>query len=27
VVGEGDGRRFYQSFGFATANDRLVLAA
>jgi GNAT superfamily N-acetyltransferase len=27
VVGEGDGRRFYQSFGFAIANDRLVLAS
>src|SRR5216683_5027324 len=27
VVGEGDGRRFYQSFGFAAANDRLVLAS
>jgi GNAT superfamily N-acetyltransferase len=27
VVGEGDARRFYKSFGFATANDRLVLAA
>jgi GNAT superfamily N-acetyltransferase len=27
VVGEGDGRRFYQSFGFAIANDRLVLTA
>jgi GNAT superfamily N-acetyltransferase len=27
VVGEGDARRFYQSFGFAAANDRLVLAA
>jgi GNAT superfamily N-acetyltransferase len=27
VVGEGDARRFYESFGFAAANDRLVLAA
>jgi GNAT superfamily N-acetyltransferase len=27
VVGEGDAKRFYQSFGFAVANDRLVLAA
>ena len=27
VVGEGDGRRFYQSFGFATEKDRLVLAS
>jgi GNAT superfamily N-acetyltransferase len=27
VMGEGDARRFYQSFGFAVANDRLVLAA
>lgn len=27
VVGEGDARRFYQSFGFAAENDRLVLAA
>jgi len=29
VVGEvnRDGRRFYESFGFAAANDRLVLAA
>ena len=27
VVGEGDARRFYESFGFAVANDRLVLAA
>jgi GNAT superfamily N-acetyltransferase len=27
VVGEGDAKRFYQSFGFAAANDRLVLAA
>ena len=29
VVGDGDGRRFYQSFGFATAtaNDRLVLTS
>jgi GNAT superfamily N-acetyltransferase len=27
VVGEGDGRRFYQSFGFAIANDRLVLTS
>jgi GNAT superfamily N-acetyltransferase len=27
VVGEGDGRRFYQSFGFAAVNDRLVLAS
>ena len=29
VVGDvnREGRRFYESFGFATANDRLVLAA
>lgn len=27
VVGEGDARRFYQSFGFAAAADRLVLTA
>jgi GNAT superfamily N-acetyltransferase len=27
VVGEGDAKRFYESFGFAAANDRLVLAA
>jgi len=27
VVGEGDGRRFYESFGFALSADRLVLAA
>ncbi len=27
VVGEGGARRFYESFGFAVANDRLVLAA
>ncbi len=27
VVGMGDARRFYESFGFATAADRLVLAA
>ncbi len=27
VVGEGEARRFYESFGFAVANDRLVLAA
>jgi GNAT superfamily N-acetyltransferase len=27
VVGEGDAKRFYESFGFAIANDRLVLAA
>ena len=27
VVGEGDAKRFYQSFGFAVASDRLVLAA
>ena len=26
VVGEGDAKRFYESFGFAIANDRLVLA-
>ena len=27
VVGEGAARRFYENFGFAVANDRLVLAA
>src|SRR5207244_13265603 len=27
VVGEGDAKRFYDNFGFAIANDRLVLAA
>src|SRR5262249_34840366 len=27
VVGEGDARRFYESFGFAASVDRLVLAA
>lgn len=27
VVGEGPARRFYENFGFAVANDRLVLAA
>jgi len=27
VVGEGDARRFYESFGFAPTVDRLVLAA
>jgi GNAT superfamily N-acetyltransferase len=27
VMGEGDARRFYESFGFTAANDRLVLAA
>ena len=27
VMGEGDARRFYESFGFAAAIDRLVLAA
>lgn len=27
VVGMADARRFYESFGFATADDRLVLAA
>jgi len=26
-VGEGAARRFYENFGFAVANDRLVLAA
>ena len=26
-VGKGDARRFYEAFGFAAANDRLVLAA
>jgi GNAT superfamily N-acetyltransferase len=27
VVGEADARRFYESFGFASSVDRLVLAA
>jgi GNAT superfamily N-acetyltransferase len=27
VVGEGEARRFYESFGFAASVDRLVLAA
>lgn len=27
VVGEGPAKRFYENFGFAVANDRLVLAA
>jgi GNAT superfamily N-acetyltransferase len=27
VVGEGPAKRFYENFGFALANDRLVLAA
>ena len=27
VMGEGDARRFYESFGFTAADDRLVLAA
>jgi len=27
VVGEGAAKRFYENFGFAVANDRLVLAA
>jgi GNAT superfamily N-acetyltransferase len=27
VLGEGDARRFYESFGFAVSVDRLVLAA
>lgn len=27
VVGEGAAKRFYENFGFAIANDRLVLAA
>ena len=27
VVGEGPAKRFYETFGFAVANDRLVLAA
>ncbi len=27
VVGEGPAKRFYENFGFAAANDRLVLAA
>ena len=27
VVGAGDARRFYESFGFAAADDRLVLTA
>jgi GNAT superfamily N-acetyltransferase len=27
MVGEGEARRFYESFGFAAAEDRLVLAA
>ena len=27
VMGEGDARRFYESFGFIAANDRLVLAS
>ena len=26
-AGQCDGRRFYENFGFAAANDRLVLAA
>jgi GNAT superfamily N-acetyltransferase len=27
MVGEGNARRFYESFGFAVSVDRLVLAA
>ena len=27
VMGEGDARRFYESFGFTATDDRLVLAA
>jgi GNAT superfamily N-acetyltransferase len=27
VVGEGAAKRFYENFGFAASNDRLVLAA
>ena len=27
VVGEGDAKRFYESFGFAASVDRLILAA
>ncbi|HQS14335.1 GNAT family N-acetyltransferase [Reyranella sp.] len=27
LVGEGPAKRFYENFGFAVANDRLVLAA